>query len=167
MNRPRYRVRAWLLAGCMLLATAAQGQEFAHPWDPRSGDDWTDRQLADVNAYASRYPDAFVDELVRYFGVPRALVSELVEERRWAPGDVYYACAIARVVGRPCRALTDAWARRHAEGWAAVRSEAGVGDQGADAARLRQAFAESYARWDRPIDIDGDGSPDPAPSRGD
>jgi hypothetical protein len=153
-------LRAWLLAACMLLAVPLHAQDYAHAWDPRTGDDWTDGQLADVNAYGQRYPDAFVDELVRYFGAPRALVTELVVDRRWAPGDVYYACAIARVVGRPCRALTDAWARRHAEGWEAVRADAGIAAEGAEAGRLRQAFIESYARWDRPIDADGDGTPE-------
>jgi hypothetical protein len=153
-------LRPWLLAACLLLAAPVLGQGYAHAWDPRTGDDWTDRQLADVNAYAGRYREAFTDELVRYFGAPRALVTELLVERRWAPGDVYYACAIARVVGRPCRALTEAWARRHAEGWEAVRVDAGL-DDAAEADRLRQAFIESYARWDRPIDADGDGAPDP------
>lgn len=154
-------LRAWLVAAAMLLATTAHAQDDAHAWDPRTGDAWTDRQLADVNAYAGRYREAFIDELVRYFGAPRALVTELLVERRWAPGDVYYACAIARVAGRPCRALTDAWARRHAEGWEAVRTDAGIAADAAEAGRLRQAFIESYARWDRPIDADGDGSPEP------
>lgn len=154
-------LHAWLLAACMLLAAPVHAQDDAHPWDPRTGDDWTDRQLADVNAYADRYRDAFIDELVRYFGAPRSLVTELVVERRWAPGDVYYACAIARVLGRPCRALTDAWGRRHTEGWEAVRADAGIPADAAEVDRLRQAFIESYARWDRPIDADGDGTPDP------
>ena len=29
------------------------------------------------------------------------LVAELLVNRHWAPGDVYYACSIAQVIGRP------------------------------------------------------------------
>jgi hypothetical protein len=140
------------LLGCLAWSSVAGAQRYAHPWDPRSGDAWTDRQLADVNVYATRYHDAFVDELVRYLDAPRALVDDLVVEQRWAPADVYYACAIARVLGRPCRTLTDLWAQRHAEGWEAVRAAAGIEPGTPAAARLRQAFVDSYARWARPLD---------------
>jgi len=149
--------RTAVLAFCLLCAaTAAVAQDFAHPWDPRSGDAWTDRQLADVNAYAARYRDAFIDELVRYFDAPRELVTELLVERRWAPGDVYYACAIARVAGRPCRALADAWAQDYAEGWAPIARRMGIAPGSPEAMRLKLAFVDSYAHWARPVELDAE-----------
>src|SRR3546814_18459926 len=78
-------------------------QDYAFAWNPRSGDAWVDTQLADINAYGSRYRGAFVDDLVRYHAAPRDLVNELVDARNWAPGDVHYACPLAQVVGRPWR----------------------------------------------------------------
>jgi hypothetical protein len=151
-----------LLATCLLAAASAQAQDapapmpaaqaqaFAFPWDPRTGDAWIDAQLADINAYGARYRGAFVDELARYHAAPRELVEELVDQRNWAPGDVYYACALAQVVGRPCRAVADAWGQSHADGWAAVAAQVGVAQRPDAIARLRRDIADSYARWGRP-----------------
>lgn len=152
MTRGLALVRACLLLACLVWASLAVAQDDAQPWEPRSGDPWTDRQLADINVYAVRYHEAFVDELVRYFDAPRGLVEDLLAEQRWVPADVYYACAIARVVGRPCRAVTALRAQRQAEGWEAVRAAAGIEAGTPAEKRLREAFAESYARWARPLD---------------
>src|SRR3546814_7100614 len=116
-----------LLAAGLLLAGTAFAQDYAFAWNPRSGDAWVDTQLADINAYGSRYRGAFVDELVRYHAAPRDLVNELGDERNWAPGDVYYACTLAPVVGRPCRALVEVWGQFHDEGWEAVAGKEGIG----------------------------------------
>ena len=76
---------------------SAGAQTFSLNWNPRSGDVWVDTQLSDMNQYGSRYRDPFIDEMVRYHAAPRDLVTDLLVNRRWAPGDVYYACTIAQV----------------------------------------------------------------------
>ena len=139
-----------LLAAGLLLAGTAFAQDYAFAWNPRSGDAWIDAQLADINVYASRYRGAFVDELVRYHAAPRDLVNELVDERNWAPGDVYYACTLAQVVGRPCRSLVEVWGQFHDEGWEAVAGKAGIADRPVAVPRLKQAITDSYERWGRP-----------------
>jgi hypothetical protein len=147
---------AWL-AACLfasgLLAPGAAFAQGAHAfeWNPRSGDAWIDRQLADINTYGSRYRGAFIDEVVRYHAAPRDLVTELVGTRNWSPGDVYYACAVAQMVGRPCRALVDAWGQSHGEGWKAVAGQAGIAGHRDAIARLKQDITASYARWGRPL----------------
>ena len=155
MTITRMSIRNALFALCLFCASAV-AQDFAHPWNPRTGDAWTDRQLADVNAYAARYRDAYIDELVRYFDAPRALVTELMVERRWAPADVYYACAIARVAGRPCRAVADIWAQGYAEGWEPIARRMGVAPDSPEAMRLKLGFVDSYAHWARPIELDAE-----------
>src|SRR5690606_24881755 len=147
--RARRALRAALLVACLLLPGAAFAQH-AFEWNPRSGDAWIDAQLADINAYGSRYRGAFVDELVRYHAAPRDLVNELVDERNWAPGDVYYACTLAQVVGRPCRSLVEVWGQFHDEGWEAVAGKAGIADRPDAVPRLKQAITDSYERWGRP-----------------
>ena len=142
--------RALMLVACLLFAGAALAQEHAFDWNPRSGDAWIDAQLADINRYGDRYRGAFIDELVRYHAAPRALATELVDQRNWAPGDVYYACALAQVLGRPCRALVEAWGRSHDQGWAAVAAQAGVAGRPDALQRLKQDITASYARWGRP-----------------
>ena len=150
LRRPVALLSAALLVSAGLLPGIAFAQDHAFAWNPRSGDAWIDAQLADINAYGSRYRGAFVDELARYHAAPRALVTELVDERNWAPGDVYYACALAQVLGRPCRALVEAWGQSHGLGWAAVAAQAGIASRPDATQRLKQDIAASYARWGRP-----------------
>ena len=140
------------LLACLLLLLApviAHGQDEA--WAPRTGDAVVDARLADVNRYAARYPDAFIDELVRYFDAPRPLLEDLLGKPATMPGDLYYACALARVSGRPCRGLLEAGIAGHEEGWEGIAREVGVVPGDARAKRLRDGIVESYARWGRPL----------------
>lgn len=138
-----------LLAGLLvLMAPAALAQDA--DGTARTGDDLVDARLADIDRYAARYPEAFVDELVRYFDAPGELIEDQLEQGR-APGDLYYACALARVSGRPCRGVLEAWAAGHADGWEGIAREVGVVPGGARATRMREGVAESYLRWGRPL----------------
>jgi hypothetical protein len=121
----------------------------AETWAPHTGDVWVDRQLADINLYAGRYRGAFLDELVRYHAAPRALVTGLIVDKRWAPGDVYYACAVAQLAGRPCRSVVDAWDSGRADGWQAVAERVGL--DAAAKARMKGTITDSFARWGRPL----------------
>lgn len=142
---------ACVMASGLFESSPARAQDHVFAWNPRSGDAWIDRQLADINAYGSRYRGAFIDEVVRYHAAPRDLVDELVTKRNWAPGDVYYACAVAQVIGRPCRAIVDAWGQSHAEGWEEVARQAGIEKRPEAMARLKQDIIASYGRWGRPL----------------
>ena len=161
-------VIACLLAGA---ATGARAQDAAAParnaaadaaaipapWQPRTGSDWIDAHLHDMDAYAARYRDAFVDEIVRYHEAPRALVDEALADPVLHPGDVYYACALAGAIGRSCRTVLDARRLDPSEGWDAVaaRLEVAAGIE----RRIRGDIAESYVRWGRPL-VDGVGRQD-------
>ncbi len=154
MTARRLARRLPRLLSILLLATAIPPAWAQDDWNPRSGDAWVDAWLGDMNRYGASYPDAFIDEIVRYHDTPRSLVRELLLDREWAPGDVYYACALASVSGRPCRHVADLWARDHAQGWGAVAHELGV-DPGSPAfQRLKKGFVPSYDRWGRPILVD-------------
>jgi hypothetical protein len=138
-----------------LAAGTAQAQDFTFGWNPRSGDVWVDTWLGDMNRYGGRYRDPFVDELVRYHGAPRDLVVELLG-RRWAPGDVYFACALAKLAGRPCRYVVDLWERDHGKGWGAIAKQLGIKPGSAEFHRLKRGMVPSYDRWGRPIELDRD-----------
>ncbi|GAB3754986.1 hypothetical protein [Lysobacter olei] len=147
----------------LALATAVAGltgtaaaQDYSIGWDPRSGDVWVDTYLGDVNRYGSRYRDPFVNEMVRYYGAPRDLVVDLLTTRRWAPGDVYYACAIAQILGRPCRYVADYWDEHHGKGWGVVAKELGIKPGSAEFHRLKRGFVPTYDRWGRPITLSDD-----------
>ncbi|MFD0738905.1 hypothetical protein ACFQZQ_06380 [Lysobacter koreensis] len=153
------RIQSTLLAIATLFAGftgTAMAQDYRYGWDPRSGDVWVDDRLSDVNRYGSRYREPFIDEIVRYHGAPRDLVSELLVQRRWAPGDVYYACAIASIIGRPCRTVVDEWDRDHGQGWGNVAQRLGIKPGSAEFHRLKRGFVPTYDRWARPITLDDD-----------
>jgi hypothetical protein len=138
-----------------LAAGSAQAQNYTLGWNPRSGDAWMDVWLSDMNRYGDRYRDPFVDELVRYHSAPRDLVVELLG-RYWAPGDIYFACALAKLAGQPCRYVVDLWERDHDKGWGAMAKQLGIKPGSAEFHSLKRGMVPSYDRWGRPIELDGD-----------
>ncbi len=119
-------------------------------YTPASGDASVDRHLADINEYASRYPAAFADEMARYYAVPRAYVEAMQQQPDWTAGDIFMACALAQIVGQPCRAVVREWSRDHEGGWQAVAARLQAEPGSAPYRRLRSALDASYRRWDRP-----------------
>jgi len=149
--------RNFLQGAALALALAgAAGAAHAQTvgWNPRTGDIWIDTTLGDMNRYGERYRDPFVDELVRYHGAPRDLVVELLGPRRWAPGDVYMACSIASIIGRPCRYVVDAYDRDRGQGWGNIAKQMGIKPGSPEFHRLKQGFVPVYDRWSRPIVLD-------------
>ena len=147
------------LALAVALAAASGGvaaQDFVFGFNPRSGDVWVDTQLRDMNNYGYRYREPFIDEMVRYHGAPRDLVRDLIVNQRWAPGDVYYACSIASIIGRPCRYVVDQWQRDHGQGWGVMAQRLGIKPGSAEFHRLKKGFVPTYDRWARPITLDDD-----------
>src|SRR5687768_2895362 len=145
-----------LAAALTVAAGSAAAQDFVFGWNPRSGDVWVDQRLGDINQYGTRYREPFIDEVSRYYGAPRDLVSDLIIRRRWAPGDVYYACSIAQIIGRPCRYVVDEWDRNHGQGWGVMAQRMGIKPGSAEFHRLKKGFVPTYDRWSRPIVLDAD-----------
>jgi hypothetical protein len=152
-ERMMRRLSAATLLCMLVLAMACAVAQPAAAWKPRTGDAWVDRTLADVNRYGNRYPDAFVDELTRYQGAPQGLVTGLLAAH-WAPGDVYYACALAQVAGQPCRAVADAWSSDDAHDWSAIARRFGIEPGSEPLHRIKRGLVASYDRWGRPLEID-------------
>jgi hypothetical protein len=143
----------------LLLATLVLGmavQVFAQPveesaYQPRSGDAWIDRQLADINRYAARYPRSFADEVARYYSVPRDYVEAMQQQPTWEPGDIFMACALAQRIAQPCRVVVREWSRDHADGWAGVATSLQAKAGTAPYRELRKDIEQTYARWARPL----------------
>lgn len=148
------RATATSLILCCWLAIAwpASAQE-AGAYVPASGDASIDRHLADINEYASRYPAAFADEMGRYYAVPRAYVEAMQQQPDWTAGDIFMACALAQIVGQPCRAVVREWSRDHEGGWEAVADRLQAEPGSAQYRRLRSALEATYRRWDRPAPV--------------
>jgi len=148
----------WLLAMALLLGGMQTAAAVDPPkgWEPRSGDAWVDRQLDDINRYGERYRDAFIDELVRYQGAPRELAQEMLAQRGWKPGDLYYACAMAQAIGQPCRNVIAEWTRDHDAGWAGVGKRLDIAPGSPPFRKLKRGFVDSYDHWGRPLVLDAE-----------
>ena len=167
---PRLSLRAALAAGLMSLATVALAQAVAedpaaaaaaNPAAPAdhhayaTGDAWIDGRLADIDAYAARYPDAFADELERHAGIPQAYTLALLARPGWQGGDAWFACFLGRAVQASCRSVVRERSRAGPDAtWTAVAGGFDARPGSPAYASLRLALADSYRRWDRPLQPD-------------
>ena len=164
---PRLSLCVVLVAGLMSLATAglarpvAEGPAAAAAANPAApadhtayatGDAWIDGRLADIDAYAARYPDAFADELERHAGIPQAYTLALLARPGWHGGDAWFACFLGRAVQASCRSVVRERSRAGSDAtWTSVAAEFDARADSPAYASLRLALADSYRRWDRPL----------------
>ncbi len=104
----------------------ASASSIAIGYNPHTGDVWLDAQLGQVNGYGRDDGDYFIDDIVISFGAPRYLVRELYYDRHWAPGDIYYACAIAYQVRRPCTEVVHVYEKDRGQGWGVIAQRMGI-----------------------------------------
>ena len=156
-------MRAGLLALLLMLlpwaAAAEQTPEKSAAYVVDTGDAWVDSQLQDINHYAERYPDSFLDEVSRYAGVSRGYVAALMHTHGWQAGDIYFACFWAHVIEHSCRESVQAWSRAvpeegEAKRWKAVVDELPVTPTNLHWRALRHAIVASHDHWDRPVKLD-------------
>ncbi|WP_165942112.1 hypothetical protein [Luteimonas arsenica] len=144
--------------GLASAATAAAAQTVGY--NVRTGDVWVDARLGEINDYGRRYRDPFIDEMHGYYGAPRPLLVDLLDRRGWAPGDVYYACAIAHALGVPCLDVVHEYDRNPGQGWGAVAQRMGIKPGSAAFHALKRGQVDTYGRWgqtvviDRPVRVD-------------
>ncbi|GGD43246.1 hypothetical protein [Pseudoxanthomonas indica] len=145
------RPRLSLLLISAVLATAAQAQVVGYNF--RTGDAWVDTRLVEINDYGSRYRDPFIDEMTGYYGAPRSLVNDLFG-RRWSAGDIYYACAIAHILGVPCINVVHEYERNPGQGWGALAKRMGIKPGSRQFHDLKNGFSRTYDRWGYPVAVD-------------
>lgn len=148
---PRILLMALFLGALSAAAPQAWAQSAEVQYQPRSGDAWIDRHLADINRYAARYPQSFLDEVARYYDVPRAYAESLMQQPAWDPADVLMACALAKTLAQPCRVVVREWSRDHVDGWAGVARRMQDKPDAKQARAIREQIEASYLRWARPL----------------
>lgn len=160
--RRSQRLRGLLLCAALVVVPAVHAQQSAAApaaavepaYAPGTGDAWVDRQLADINAYAARYPDAFVDELARYAAAHPLYVKALLNEHGWKAGDIYFACVWGHVSGGGCREWVRARTRLPQASWEEVVESRQPAPDNLHWRALRHAIVASFDHWDRPITLD-------------
>ena len=104
----------------------AQVDNYIFGFNPRTGDIWMDAQLSDMNRYERDDRSYFIDDVVNSFGAPRYVVNEYIVDRRWAPGDVYYGCALAYQLRVPCQNVLRDYDKNHGQGWGVIAKRMGI-----------------------------------------
>lgn len=139
---------AGVLSLLLMVAGAAQAQDqYAFGFRPGTGDVWVDARLGDFNVFAAGNTDGFIDEVVVSYGAPRYLVHDYVVVRRWPPGDVYYACALAHYSHRPCLEVLQIWEHDHGQGWGAVAKRLGIKPGSPAFHALKGGVGQSHGKW--------------------
>ena len=116
-------------------------------YNPRTGDVYLDNQLGYMNDYGRNDRDYFVDDVVNSFGAPRYLVNDLLNERRWNPGDVYYACALAYQARRPCGDVVKQYDQNRGQGWGVVAKRMGIKPGSAQFHALKGSVGKSSGKY--------------------
>lgn len=143
----RYELTLSLLLLFGVSVSVMADDRYAFVFIPNTGDIAIDTRLGDFNVYASGNVDGFVDELVVSYGAPRELVREYVVERRWPPGDVYYACALAHYSRRSCSSVLNMYHHHNRRDWGVIAKQLGV-TRGTPAFRtLKDNIGKSHAKW--------------------
>jgi hypothetical protein len=135
---------ALLLAGCF--AAGAQAQVVGY--NIRSGDVWVDTQLGYINDYGRRDRTYFVDDIVTSFGAPRYLINELLDKRRWEPGDVYYASALAYAAHRPLGDIARDYEQNRGQGWGVMAQRMGIKPGSAEFHAMKGYMGKSKGRYE-------------------
>lgn len=146
-----------LLAGS---AVAVAQDDYAFPFQPATGDHQIDAQLADFNAHAASDVDGFVSEAVTRYRARPELVREYVVERRWPPGDVYYACGLAVYTWHSCATLLSTYERVNHHGWGVLARRLGAASGSKVFLMIKADVDAVHRKWYGATD--GEEAPEPA-----
>jgi len=141
-------------AAALMLAFAGAAPAQTVGYNIRTGDLWVDTRLSEIDYYGRHYREPFFDEMTGYYGAPRSLLVDLIDERRWAPADVYYACAIAHALNLPCVEIVREYDRHPGQGWGAVAKRYGIKPGSPAFHAFKRGAATTYGHWGYPIAVD-------------
>lgn len=133
------------LALGLSVSGAASAQVISY--NPRTGDIRVDRELGYMNDYGRSNRDYFTDDVVNNFGAPRYLVNDLLTTRRWNPGDVYYACALAYQLHRPCGDVVKQYDANRGQGWGVIAQRMGIKPGSAEFHALKGQVGKSNGKY--------------------
>jgi hypothetical protein len=119
----KLRIAALSLA---LLAPLAQAQYAYDDYDSRSGDAAFDAVLDDMNVFYVDDPEWYQEQIAYETSAPRAYVREYIEQRHYAPADVYMIGEVAQASGKSFGDVANAYEANRAQGWGALARSMGI-----------------------------------------
>ena len=141
----KHKIATLSLALGLLVSTGASALTIGYR--PRTGDIWIDTHLTDINRYGRADNDYFIDDVVSSFGAPRYFVRDLLVTRRWEPADVYYACALAHQLNRPCMDVVRDYGDDRGQGWGVIAQRMGIKPGSAEFHALKGKLNKSDGRY--------------------
>ena len=141
------KIRTSILALSLGLSLVGAVSAQVISYSPRTGDIWVDSQLGQMNDYGRRDRNYFVDDVVGSFGAPRYLVNDLLNNRGWNPGDVYYACALAYQLRRPCNDVVRSREQNRGQGWGVIAKRMGIKPGSAEFHALKGQMGKSNGKF--------------------
>lgn len=142
-----YRNTLLALGLALSFSAHAQVDSFTVGYSPRTGDVWMDTQLRDMNQYERYDRNYFIDDVVNSFGAPRKVVNQYVVERRWAPADVYYGCALAYQLRIPCVNVLRDYDKNRGQGWGVIAKRLGIKPGSAEFHALKGNVTKSNGKF--------------------
>lgn len=128
------------------LIAASSTLALASDYAPRTGDRELDLRLTGINELVPGVRDGAIDELVATYGAPRYLVRELLDQRQWSAADVFFACALAYRVRRPCADVAREYEQQPAPGLGTLARGSGMRPGSASFLALKKQLAKSHER---------------------
>jgi hypothetical protein len=141
------KTRTLTIALALTLAFAGATQAQVISYHPRTGDITIDSELGYMNDYGRRDRGYFVDDIVSGYGAPRYLVNDLLDNRGWDPGDVYYASAMAYQLRRPLGDIVRERDRNRGQGWGVIAQRMGIKPGSPEFHALKGQMGKSHARF--------------------
>lgn len=157
-----HRIATLSLALGLLVSTSASAITIGYR--PRTGDIWIDTHLTEINRYGRADNDYFINDVVSSFGAPRYFVRDLLTTRRWEPADVYYACALAHQLNRPCMDVVRDYGDDRGQGWGVIAKRMGIKPGSAEFHALKGKLNKSDGRYRTRFPGDGKGKARPSAS---
>ena len=108
-----------------LLVTSAQAQ-YAYSYRSSTGDATLDAVLDTINLLYNDEPDYYVEQIVYETQAPPVYVREYIQERRYAPADVYMIGELSQLSGKSFNDVARTFDTNRARGWGVVAKELGI-----------------------------------------
>lgn len=152
---------SFLLAALAAACAFPLAAKVATNYLPRTGDAALDADLVALDEAARARHDALIDAMVSELGSPRYLLRDYLGPKRWAPGDVYCACAIAYQLQRPCAEILREYEPHRSEGWRAFVRRYALLPGSAGYVALTQRIGQAKANLAPKPETAGDATPPP------
>lgn len=111
------------LAALFLCAAGAGAQTTS---GPGTGDRAYDKRLQDLNETAKKDLGNFAGKVGEHFGVPRAVVDDLLQKKKMPPSDAYMTLLLSKVTKRPANDVCQVYDANKGKGWGVVAKEMGI-----------------------------------------